>query len=107
VVMYAVHQVYSHALPSIDVVPETSPYLLAPQHTQFTDDWVDLDKWYEDPKRRHRSAAVAKSAYLKRRHQERHPGATYSTSSGAPPPRPRSRGPRPSVSGGSSGEVGY
>jgi hypothetical protein len=33
----------------------------------FTGEWLDLDKWYHDPKRRERSYAVKISKYLRAR----------------------------------------
>jgi hypothetical protein len=36
---------------------------------QLTGDWLDLDKWYLDPKKRERSYAVKISKYLRARQQ--------------------------------------
>jgi hypothetical protein len=82
---------------------------------QLMNETMDLDKWYEDPKRRKKSAAVEKSAWLRQRHQERQAGGGGGSAGGggggaaaAAVPRGKSaKGPRQTGSSVSGGSVGY
>ena len=62
----------SHTLTQARTRTHTCTHTHAHTHThfplpQFTGDWLDLERWYSDPKKRERSYAVKISKYLRAR----------------------------------------
>jgi hypothetical protein len=56
------HALHTH--PSLTRFQRTRP---TPTRPQFTGDWIDLERWYSDLKKRERSYAVKISKYLRAR----------------------------------------